>query len=115
MTGGGGAVRVWDVEHKECLRRWEVGPGAFERFELNEPGTQWVAKQGRRTTVWDLGSGVELDRRETPVKPGAMVSFEGAKGNLVTYDADNRAWLWHTNGSRTDLRPFGRLPPLDER
>jgi len=32
-----------------------------------------------------------------------VFSFEGPGEALVTYDADNRAWLWHPNGSSTDL------------
>jgi len=103
VTGGGGLVRVWDVERGECRRQWNIGEGSLERFELIEEGTRLLTKQGRRTTVWEVSSGSELERHEMPVKEGAVFSIEGVDGSLITFDTDNRAQLWRTNGTSTDL------------
>jgi WD40 repeat protein len=103
VTGGGGVVCVWDVERKECLRRWEVGTVAFERFELNEDATRLATKQGRLTRVWEVNTGAELLSVVPPITNCLSYTMNGSVSAGVAFDTDNRAWLWRTNGTCVDL------------
>jgi len=103
VTAGGGLVRVWNVETGECQRQWGLGDDPLQQIELSGDATRLVTTQLHRAVVWNVLSGTEIYRIEPALKDVAAARVEPGGRVLLTFDADNRARFWRTNGATTGL------------
>jgi WD40 repeat protein len=109
---GGGAVRLWDVEH-----RTPAGAPLTTRFSGAmgsvgfSPDRRWLAgSAGRTVTLWDLSGPAPTGRRlaTMPQGQGAFDVTFSADGRLLAVASSQGIVLWDLPGAVQDGEPLIR-------
>jgi WD40 repeat protein len=87
-------VKVWDPETGKEIRSFEGQEGGLLGLAFTDGGRRLAAATTFRYTVWDTGTGAEVNRFSPP--PSAKAAIMPGGSRLASTGLDRRVTIWDT-------------------
>jgi WD40 repeat protein len=99
-------VKLWDAERGQALREFAIPEGALLELAFTEDGKRLAATTSLSYTVWDVGSGAEVNYFRPTLSVKAAIAPGGTRLAIIGLDARLTIWDTLTGRQVLSLRGF---------